>query len=78
MQLPSCRIVEDRSGRLWLPIAELKLKGVNIPKDLEVVAIDDTYYDVVGYSLKRQAFWIKPIAIEGAAANIEDELDELQ
>ena len=81
VELRSASIIEDTSGKLWLPLSDLQHDQIAGDKP-ELIRVGDDYYDVEGYSMKRRCFWIRRIQVEGSADNIEDEmaeyLDELQ
>lgn len=75
IKLPDAKFVEDSKGRLWLPISEITSKGVEDIKGAELIQLGaDTFYEVMGYSIKRKAYWVQSIDIDGAAAHIEDEV----
>lgn len=71
--LEECTLIEDRRGHLWLGINELQRNGYRTYDSIETIQINEEWYDVIGFSEKRRAFWVKPIAIEGAAENVEEE-----
>lgn len=72
--LDECTLIEDRRGNLWLGVNELQRNGYRVYNELETIQVEDEWYDVVGFSDTRQAFWVQPIVIEGAAETIEEEL----
>jgi hypothetical protein len=74
--LEECTLIEDRRGNLWLGVNELQRNGYYAYKDLEMIQVNDDWYDVIGFSDKRRAFWVKPIQVEGAADALEQELNE--
>ena len=79
IKLPDARFVEDSKGRLWLPISEILNRGIYNAKNAELIQVgDESYYEVVGYSLMRRAYWVEKIEIEGAADNLEAEFDAIQ
>lgn len=79
IDLKEAKFIEDRTGRLWLPMAEIIKQGIRHTKDVEIVQVGDCFYEVMGYSFMRRSYWLAPVEVDGAAANIEDEVyaDEL-
>jgi hypothetical protein len=79
IELKDAKFVEDRKGRLWLPVAEIMRQGVWHTTDAEIIQVGDCYYEVMGYSFMRRSYWVSLVQIEGAADHIEEEVyaDEL-
>jgi hypothetical protein len=75
--LNAARFIEDNKGHMWLPISEILNRGLSNTREIELVQVDEDFYEVLGYSFMRRAYWVKPIQIEGCADHLEDELDEL-
>lgn len=73
--LPRVLILE-RNGRYWLPAANAPV-GETLA-DFDIVHADGEYFEVSGFSAARRSYWLTPISIEGAAAELELELDQLQ
>lgn len=82
LELPEAYVIEDKEGKMWLPVSELPDWVRRDRRQFEIIRIARDYYDVVGYSIKRRSLWIKPIIIEGSADHIDKELaaylDKLQ
>lgn len=56
---------------LWLPLSE----SPHLSKRTETIDCGGLYFDVIGYSEKRDALMLRPIKIDGAADDIEAELN---
>jgi hypothetical protein len=74
LRMAHAYIIEGSDGKLWLPLSEIPLTRQRGAHNLEMVQVEDRYYDVQGYSITRKSLWLKPIIIEGAADNIDAEL----
>ena len=75
LHLDACKTVTDKSGKEWLPASQAE--GESAFDILEVgkgEACD--YYEVLGYSEKRQAYWIEKIDFESLTSNLEQELED--
>ena len=61
-ELRECRILTDRSGRSWINEEQISRAGYEDFHQITLIAVDGSeYFDVVGYSEKRKAFWVEPI-----------------
>ena len=74
--LDECTLIEDRRGNLWLGVNELQRNGYYTYNNIDNVEVDDQFYELMGYSEKRRAFWVRPVQIEGAAETLEEEFIE--
>lgn len=63
-------VVAGKNGELWLPLSESDA----LSSKTETVTISNVFFDVIGYSVEREALLLSPIVIDGAADNIELEL----
>ena len=61
-------IIAGTKGALWLPKGELQ------EDDPQIVQCGELFFDVVGFSAKRECYLIRVIKIDGSAEGIEDEL----
>lgn len=64
-------ILVGKDRELWLPTTE----SARLNPQVEIVNVAGQHFDVVGYSSVREALLLSPIVIDGAAENIEDELE---
>lgn len=82
LELHDAYVIEDRDGKLWLPISELPDAVRRGRRQIDILRISGNYFDVVGYSIQRRSLWIKMIVVEGSADDIErelaDHIDKLQ
>lgn len=75
VSLKECRLIEDSGGRMWLDIAQLERAGIRNHQQIDIIEVGGReFLEVLGYSAKRKALWVKEIRIEGAAESIEKEL----
>ena len=75
-ELKECRLIEDGGGHMWLDVNQLFRAGYADPKQIEIVEVGgEEFLEVLGYSEKRKALWVKLIDFEGAAENIEEEIE---
>ncbi len=86
VHLQSCRLNEDKHGNLWLATSELQRNNIYLPIAFDLVEIDTdagvpVYYENLGYSQKRDAFWVRLIdpetEIESLEKGVEDYLANL-
>lgn len=75
VELRGAYTIEDKEGKLWLPISEIPDHDRRQRRQIELIRIGDVYYDVQGYSIKRRSYWIRPIVVEGSADFIEGEVE---
>lgn len=63
-ELRECKFLTDRSGRRWVNEEQLAHAGYEDFHQIDLIAVDGTeFFDVVGYSEKRKAFWVEPISL---------------
>jgi hypothetical protein len=68
-ELRECKFLTDRSGRRWINEEQISRAGYDDFHHIDLIAVGGTeYFDVVGYSEKRKAFWVEPISLK-----LEDE-----
>lgn len=77
VELKNPSVNKDKQGNLWLPKYELINGGYHTPVDVDLVKVGESFFDVIAFSPKRDSYWIKLIDIEGAADNLEKEVEEL-
>ena len=64
-ELRECKFLTDRSGRRWINEEQIARAGYEDFHQIDLIAVDGTeFFDVVGYSEKRKAFWVEPISLE--------------
>lgn len=74
-ELQECKFLLDRSGRRWVNEEQISRAGYRDFHKIDLIKVDgEEFYDVVGYSEKRRAFWVEPIELEGAAESLEKEV----
>ena len=74
-ELHDCTFLLDKGGRRWVNEEQLSRAGYRDFHHINLIKVaGEEFYDVVGYSKKRKAFWVEPIEVKGAADNIEKEV----
>ena len=64
-ELHDCKFLLDRGGRRWVNEEQLSRAGYRDFRKITLLKVDgEEFYDVVGYSEKRKAFWVEPISLE--------------
>lgn len=64
-ELPGCKFLLDKGGRRWLNEEQLSRAGYRDFHQVNLLKVaGEEFYDVVGYSEKRKAFWVEPIDLE--------------
>jgi hypothetical protein len=64
-ELRECKFLTDRSGRRWINEEQISRAGYEDFHQIDLINVAGTeFYDVVGYSEKRKAFWVEPIELE--------------
>lgn len=64
-ELHDCKFLLDRGGRRWVNEEQLSRAGYRDFRKITLLKVDEAeFYDVVGYSEKRKAFWVEPIDLE--------------
>jgi len=81
--LRNCKLQEDKKKRLWIPLNEFRKQGILDPgaPDLVEVETDEEgdpnyFFEVIGYSEKRDAFWVKEVRPEIEAENLDEEFED--
>ena len=76
-ELKECRLIEDGGGQVWLDTNQLFRAGYSDPQQIDIIEVGgEEFLEVLGYSPKRKALWVQEIKFEGAAENIEEEIEE--
>lgn len=76
VHLDKCKPITDKSGKQWLPKSI-----VGEDRQIDIIEVgpkngDCDYYEVLGYSDKRGAFWIEKIDFDSLTDNLEQELED--
>ena len=61
-ELETCKFLLDKMGRSWVNEEQIAAHGYQNFQLIDLIKVgDDEFYDVVGYSQKRRAFWVEPV-----------------
>lgn len=73
-ELETCQLLMDKKGRTWINEEQIAKAGYRDFQNIEIIRVgEDDFYDVMGYSSKRRAFWCE--AVEFDFDNLEGEVE---